>query len=513
MQPSMQQAGSKEWIGLAVLALPTLLVSMDMTILYLAAPSLSATLKPSGSELLWISDIYGFLVAGALIPMGAIGDRVGRRKLLLIGSLFFSIASVLAAFSINAAMLIGARALMGVAGATLLPSTLAMIRNMFHSPQQRSIAIGVWTTCFTLGGVAGPLIGGLLLEHFWWGSVFLIAVPVMAALMALGPVFLPEFREPSGYGIDLVSVAQSVTGVLAITFAVKQAAEHGITIAAATSALLGLGAITLFLRRQRRLAHPLIDLGLFSSPAFTAAIGANTMALFAWVGASFLVAQYFQLVLGMSPFAAGLWSIPPAIACVAGCLGAPALAQRVRSACVVSGALLLAAGGLALLGVAPAPPGLAAIILGMMMLGLGVSTVVTLGTDLVLTAAPAEKAGAASAISETGADIGGSFGVAILGSIGVAIYQRSLVLPAGIDPAATAAARNTLGAAVDVAEKLPGSLRASLIGSAHDAFTLGLQIAAGAGAVILFAMAIFFAWTSRRPFKSAQVQLTQGEMP
>ena len=215
----------------------------------------------------------------------------------------------------------------------------------------------------------------------------------------------------------------------------------------------------------------------------------------------------------MSPFAAGLWTIPPAIACVAGCLGAPALAQRVRPASVVSGALLLAAGGLALLSVAPATPGLAAIILGMMMLGLGVSTVVTLGTDLVLTAAPPEKAGAASAISETGADIGGSFGVAILGSIGVAIYQRSLALPAGIDPAETAAARNTLGAAVDVAAKLPGSLGASLLGSAHEAFTLGLQIAAGAGAVILFAMAIFIAWTTCRPFKSAQVQLTQREMP
>lgn len=512
MQPNLQVAGSKEWIGLAVLALPTLLVSIDMTILYLAAPSLSATLKPSGAELLWISDIYGFFVAGALIPMGAIGDRIGRRKLLLIGSLFFGLASVFAAFSVDPAMLIGARALMGVAGATLLPSTLALIRNMFHSPQQRTLAIGVWTTCFTLGGVLGPLVGGFLLEHFWWGSVFLVAVPVMAALMVLGPVFLPEFREPSEHPVDLVSVAQAVIAVLAITFAVKHAAEHGITIAVAASALLGFAVAAIFLRRQRRLAHPLIDLGLFSNSVFTAAIGANTMALFAWVGASLLVAQYLQLVLGMSPFTAGLWTIPPAVACVAGCLGAPALAQRVQSAPVVSGALFLVALGLVLLSGAPATFGFAAIILGMMVLGLAVSTVVTLGTDLVLTAVPPEKAGAASAISETGADIGGSFGVAILGSIGVAIYRRSLALPVGIDPAEGSAARDTLGAALDVAEKLPRSLGAPLLSSAHDAFTLGLQVAAGAGAVILFAMAVFFAWTSFRPSKTAQVQPTHGEM-
>ena len=512
MQPNAPSAGSKEWIGLAVLALPTLLVSMDITILYLAAPSLSATLKPSGAELLWISDIYGFFVAGALIPMGAVGDRVGRRKLLLIGSLFFGIASVLAAFSVNPAMLIGARALMGVAGATLLPSTLAMIRNMFLSPQQRTFAIGIWTTCFTLGGVVGPLSGGFLLEHFWWGSVFLIAVPVMVMVMVLGPVFLPEFREPTEHSVDLISVAQSVVAVLAITFAVKHAAEHGVTVTLAASALLGLGVGAIFLRRQRRLAHPLIDLGLFSNSAFAAAIGANTMALFAWVGASLLVAQYLQLVVGMSPFAAGLWTIPPAIACVFGCLGAPALAQRVQSAPIVSGALFLAALGLALVSAAPATFGLAAIIAGMMVLGLGVSTVVTLGTDLVLTATPPEKAGAACAISETGADIGGSFGVAILGSIGVAIYRGSLALPAGLDLAEGTAARDTLGAAVDVAQRLPGSLGAPLLRSAHDSFTLGLQFAAGTGAVILLAMAIFFAWTSFRRSAIAQVQLTEGDM-
>jgi DHA2 family multidrug resistance protein-like MFS transporter len=512
MQPDVQLAARREWVGLAVLALPTLLVSMDMTILYLAAPSLSVNLKPSGAELLWISDIYGFLVAGALIPMGAIADRIGRRKLLLIGSVLFGIASVLAAYSISPAMLIGARALMGIAGATLLPSTLAMIRNMFHSPQQRSFAIGVWTTCFTLGGVLGPLVGGILLEHFWWGSVFLVAVPVMLALLMLGPIFLPEFREPSEHRVDLISVALSVTAVLAITFSVKHGAEHGVSATLVVSLLLGLVGGTMFLRRQLHLPQPLIDLDLFKNSVFAAAIGANAIALFAWVGASLLVAQYLQLVIGMSPFAAGLWTIPPAIACVVGCLGAPALAQRTSSARVVSGALLLTAVGLAILAALSAQYGLSAIISGMMILGLGVATIVTLGTDLVLTATPPEKAGAASAISETGADLGGSFGVVILGSIGVAVYRGTLIVPSGVVPAQSAAARDTLGGAVDVAAGLPEPIGRYLLTSAQDAFTHALQLATGAGFVVLLAMTVFFAWTTLRRDAAQQHSISQGEV-
>lgn len=506
MHSSPRSAGTGAWVGLAVLALPTLLVSMDMTILYLATPALSAELRPTGSELLWISDSYGFLVAGALICMGNIGDQIGRRKLLLVGALFFGLASVLAAFSSSPALLIGARALLGVAGATLLPSTLALIREMFQSPRQRGFAIGIWTTCFTLGGVLGPLVGGFLLEHFWWGSVFLLGVPVMLALLVLGPIFLPEFRQPSGHRLDLLSAAQSLIAVLATIFAVKLAAEHGLK--PTVAAWLALGALggALFLRRQRRIPQPMIDFSLFRSAAFTAALAANTVALFAWVGASLLVAQYLQLVLGLSPMTAGLWTIPPAVACVAGCLGAPVLAQRVPSARIVSASLTLAVVGLAILATLSAPLGLTAIVLGMMVLGIGVSTIVTLGTDLVLAATPAAHAGAASAISETGVELGGALGVAVLGSIGVAAYRGAIVVPSGIGVADDTAARDTLAAALEVAALLPAGPGSELRISAQGAFAHGFELATGSGAVVLLGAAIVFAWIALgRPLPSSRV--------
>lgn len=505
-------AGRREWLGMAVLALPTLLVSMDMTILYLATPSLSAALQPSAADLLWISDIYGFLIAGALIPMGALGDRIGRRRLLLIGSVFFGLASILAAFSTSAAMLIAARAIMGIAGATLLPSTLAMIRNLFQSPRERALAIGVWTTCFTLGGVLGPLVGGLLLEHFWWGSVFLVGVPVMALLIMLGPVFLPEFRESGGHAVDVPSVAMSVVALLAIAYGVKHSAESGITIAMVAAFSLGGSVGWAFIRRQHRLTSPLVDLALFRNGAFTAALGANMMALFAWVGASLLIAQYLQLVIGMSPMTAGLWTIPPAIACVIGCLGAPVLAQRVAPAAIVTLALLLVATGFAILATLTSGFGLMAIISGMIVLGLGVATIVTLGTDLILTAAPPEKAGAASAISETGADLGGSFGVAVLGSVGVAVYRAAVAIPEELSADQLAVVRDTLGAAVNVADTLPEPSGFTLLTSAQQAFEQGLVVASGTGFCVLLFTTVFFAWTNLRRGAPRPAIQNQGEV-
>jgi MFS transporter, DHA2 family, multidrug resistance protein len=486
------------WIGLAVLALPTLLVSMDMTILYLATPSLSADLKPTGAELLWISDIYGFLVAGALIPMGTLGDRIGRRRLLLGGALCFGLASALAAFASNPALLITARALLGLAGATLLPSTLALVRALFHEPRQRSVAISVWTSCFTLGGVAGPIVGGFLLEHFHWGAVFLIGLPVMLALLVLGPIFLPECREPQRRRLDLVSATLVVATVLATVWGLKQWAEWGSALVPGTAIAAGLVIGALFVRRQSRLPDPLIPPGLFGDGAFTVALAANTIALFAWVGASLLVAQHLQLVLGFSPLAAGLWTIPPAIACVLGCLAAPHLAQRSSPAAVVCSGLGLAALGLALMAGLTSGYRLAAVVGAMMVLGVGVSMIVTLGTDLMLTAAPPHMAGAASAVSETGAEFGGSLGVAVMGSIAFAVYRGGLVLPPGIGLQEGAAARHTLGGAVALAAELPDALGSALRAAAQEQFVGGLQRATGVGAAILVAVTLLFAWTVLR---------------
>ncbi len=220
------RAGRREWAGLAVLALPTLLASMDLTVLHLAVPHISADLQPSGSQMLWIVDIYGFLVAGSLITMGTLGDRIGRRRLLLTGAAIFGAASVLAAFATSAEMLIATRALLGVAGATLLPSTLGLIRSIFVNPSQRALAIGLWAAIFSAGTAIGPVLGGVLLDHFWWGSVFLLGVPAMVALLVLGPIFLPEVRDPDAGRLDLLSAALSLTSVLAVIYGLKRIAEE-----------------------------------------------------------------------------------------------------------------------------------------------------------------------------------------------------------------------------------------------------------------------------------------------
>ncbi len=481
------KAGRREWIGLAVIALPCLLYSMDLTVLFLAVPELSADLEPSSSELLWISDIYGFMLAGLLITMGTLGDRIGRRRLLLIGAAAFGAASVLAAFSTSAEMLIASRAALGVAAATLAPSTLSLIRNMFLDDRQRTFAIAVWVTSFSAGAAIGPIAGGVLLELFWWGSVFLLAVPVMALLLAVGPRLLPEFRDPGAGRLDLLSAGQSLVAVLAVIYGVKRIAEDGLGPPAAASILVGLAVGAIFIRRQRRLDDPLVDLGLFRVPAFSAALGMNTAALLVVFGGFFLIAQYLQLVLGLSPLRAGLWTLPSAAGFIVGSLLAPAIVRRVPPSLVVAGGLALAAAGFALLTQVEGASGLPVVVGGSVLLALGAAPVVTLSTDLIVAAAPPERAGVASGLSETGAELGGALGIAILGSIGTAVYRSRIsdAVPAGVPPEAAESARDTLGAAVGAAGELP----ARLLDAASDAFAEGMQVAAVVSAALLIALA------------------------
>ena len=272
------RAGRREWIGLAVIALPCLLYSMDLTVLHLAVPALTADLQPSSAQLLWIIDIYGFFVAGSLITMGTLGDRIGRRRLLLIGAAAFGIASVLAAFSTSASMLIATRALLGVAGATVAPSTLSLIRNLFLDPGQRSIAIGVWITAYSLGGVLGPFVGGAMLEFFWWGSVFLIAVPVMVLLLAVAPFLLPEFKDPGAGRLDIASAFLSLVAVLAVIYGLKHLAQNGLDWVPAVTIAFGIAVGWVFVQRQKTLDDPLIDLRLFRLRAFNAAVATNNLA-------------------------------------------------------------------------------------------------------------------------------------------------------------------------------------------------------------------------------------------
>ena len=486
------QAGRREWIGLAVLALACVLYAMDLTVLHLAVPSLSAALQPTSAQLLWIIDIYGFLVAGSLITMGNLGDRIGRRRVLLIGAVAFGVFSLFAAFSTSAEMLIASRALMGVAGATLAPSTLSLIFNMFRDLKQRSVAIGIWITSFSAGSAIGPVLGGVLLEYFWWGSVFLLALPVMVLLLALGPRVLPEFRNPEATRLDLPSAGLSLAAVLAVIYGLKQAVQDGFGPVPATAILAGLAIGFLFVQRQRKLADPLIDLRLFRIPAFNASLATNMLAIFVAFGYFLFVAQYLQLVLGLSPLQAGLWSLPSAIGFTIGSNLAPRFVHRVRPAWVLSPALLLAALGLALLTQAGGSNGLLVVVAASVVVSLALSPVFNLTTELIVGSAPPEKAGAASGISETAAELGGALGIAILGSIGVAIYRGELAerLPAAIPAEVAAIARDTLGSAVAAAGQLPDQLGAALLEIAREAFVRGMQLSSAIAAVVAVGLAL-----------------------
>jgi MFS transporter, DHA2 family, multidrug resistance protein len=495
-----RRAGRREWIGLAVIALPCVLYSMDLTVLNLAVPALSADLKPSSSELLWIIDIYGFLVAGSLITMGTLGDRIGRRRLLLIGATAFGVASVVAAFSTSAKMLIATRALLGLAGATLAPSTLSLIRNMFLDPAQRTVAIGVWVTSYSVGGAIGPLLGGVLLQYFWWGSVFLLGVPVMVLLLVLGPVLLPEFRDPKAGRLDLFSAALSLAAVLLAIYGLKQIAENGPGWVPALSIGIGVVLGVVFLRRQRTLAYPLIDLRLFRVPAFSASLATYTVGTLVAFGVYVFIAQYLQLVLGLPPLQAGLWTVPSMAAFIVGSMVVPAIARRVAPAYVMGAGLALAAGGFAVLTQVDTTSSLTVIVTGSVIYSLSLSPVVILATDLIVGSAPVERAGAASAISETSSELGGALGIAILGSIGTAVYRRMMThgVPVGVPPEVMEPARGTLGGAVAVAERLPAQLGTELLGAAREAFVQAFDLVTAISAVLALATAILAVAMLRR---------------
>lgn len=487
-----KRAGKREWIGLAIIALPCMLYSMDLTVLNLAVPSLTADLKPTAAQLLWIVDIYGFFVAGSLLTMGALGDRIGRRKLLLIGAACFGAASVFAAFAQSAGMLILARALLGIAGATLAPSTLSLISNMFPNDRERTFAISIWVASFSAGGALGPVIGGVLLAYFWWGSVFLISVPIMLLLLALGPTLLPEYKDPNPGRLDLVSAALSVVAVLAIIYGIKQVAEGGEVWIAAGAVAFGLVVGAIFVRRQLTLDHPLLDLSLFSRPMFSAALAINVFGFFAAFGTFLFVAQYLQLVLGLSPLEAGLWTLPSGLGFVAGSLLTSKLLGLMRPAYVLGLGLAVAAVGYFLLTQIGGPNGFTLLIAGFTLLSLGMAPCAAVAADLVMGAAPPERAGSASGLNETSSEFGGALGIALLGSLMTALYRNDLegAFPAGLSPETELTALRGLGPATTAAETLPGASATALIAVAREAFTSAMQVTAWVSGALVLAAAV-----------------------
>ncbi|WP_212911879.1 MFS transporter [Streptomyces sp. TS71-3] len=465
--------------------LPLLLVSMDVSVLYFAIPAIGADLHPTGTQQLWVFDVYGFVLAGLLMTMGSLGDRIGRRRLLLLGAAAFGGASLAAAYANSAETLIAARAVLGLGGATLMPSTMALVREMFRDAGERARAIGIWSGVMTGGIALGSVLSGLLVEHFWWGSVFLVNLPVMVLLLVLAPVLLPESRSPRKERFDLLSVPLSMAAVLPLVYGLKEIPSEGFHPLYVLSLAVGVIFAVLFVRRQRTATAPLVSPVLFRGRGFGPAVVLNLVASFAMMGSALFTTQYLQSVLGKSAIEAALWALLPSVLIGVAAPAATALVQRgVSRAGVVAAGFVVAAGGYGLLALA-GTHSLWTVLAGAGVLASGIVTVMSQLTDLALASAPVERAGSASSLMETGQEFGGALGMAVLGSIGTAVYRHRM--PAG----APAAARETLGGALAAAGRLPGRAGAEVVAAARDAFTAGMHAAALAAVVLLVAAAVY----------------------
>lgn len=494
------RAGAKEWTGLAVLALPAMLVSIDVSVMILALPLIGADLGADGAQQLWIMDIYGFMLAGFLITMGTLGDRIGRRRLLMIGAAAFGLASLLAAYSGSAGMLIAARALLGIAGATVSPSSMALLGNMFRDPKQRSLAFGIWFAC-SMGGMAlGPVVGGAILEQYRWGAVFLLGIPVMVLLLLTAPLLLPEYRAPAAGRLDPASVALSLAAILPVIYGLKEASKGSLNQVLPYLAIAaGAAAMAAFIRRQRRLASPLLNLRLFANPTIGTALGG----LFGitLTGATMLfVAQYLQFVRGLSPLQAALSMLPGVIASMAGMLASPLIARRIRPARLIGAGLVLSAAGCFLLTQVGTASGLIVLIGGYALFNLGSSPLPSLSSDMVVGSAPPEKTGSAASLLQTSGEFAFALGIAVLGSLGGFIYRGQVtgLLPEGMPEAAAALARGSLAGAVSAGEDLAEPLRSTLLAGAREAYAAGMHAVAAASCAIMLGIAVFAAVRLRR---------------
>ncbi|MDS1270792.1 MFS transporter [Lipingzhangella sp. LS1_29] len=485
---SQPQPGAtwREWLGLAALMLPVFMIATDMTVLFLAMPSIAADLQPSGTQSLWILHIGEFLAAGCVITMGRLTDRIGRRRLLMIGVSVYGVASVAAALSTSPEMLIAARALLGVAAATVMPSAIGLLRTMFADAKQFSFAFAVLISAFSGGMALGPPMGGILLEYFWWGAVFLANVPAAVLLMLTAMFLLPVYRDPSAQRLDLLSILLSVSALMALIFGLQEIADEGLRPLYVAAVLLGVGLGAVFVYRQRRLSDPLLDLRLFANPAVSVSMVSVLLVLLAFGGTDMLFAQHLQVGLGLSPAQSGAVLVAPAVAAITGTMLAPVAVRFMRPAyaisCGLSVSVVGALGMVLLLPTEQVPLLMAALVL----IGLGMAPATTLGGQLLVTSAPMGRTGSATAVQDVSGGLGNAMGLAFLGSLAMVIYRRVLEgsAPGGLSDADLAAAQESTGGAMSVAERLPGERGAELMDAAGSAFAVGTQVAYGVAAVI-----------------------------
>ena len=499
--PDRQQgAGPREWLALAVIVMPVLLISIDNTVLTFALPQVSVALRPSGEQLMWLVDIYPMMLAGLLIAAGNLGDRVGRRRMLLIGAVGFGVASVGAAFSPTAEALIAWRVLLGVFGATLMPSTLSLIRTVFVRRDDRRVAIAVWASTFAGGAALGPVVGGYLLEHLWWGSVFLVNVPIIVVLLVSAPFLVPESRDPRPGRIDVTGIVWSMTAMLPFVYGIKQLAEHGLSAVPLGAMALGVAGAAMFVRRQATATHPLIDVGLFSDRVFSGAIGANLLSMVGYAGFLFFAAQFLQLVVGLSPMAAATVLIPGLVVTIGAGFMAVRFARRMSVALLVSLSFALSAAGYAIAAFAGTPTTWS-IMIAFAVLGLGIGFAETLTNDVMLSRVPAHQTGAASAASETAYEIGAVLGTAVLGSVLTASYRANLTVPAVARFGEQDSAFETLGGTLEQARFFPNVVGEELMLSAHAAFENAVQLTSAVAIVV----ALGAAWVSWRTLRGASL--------
>lgn len=481
------RAGRRAWLGLLAVLGPVLLVSMDGSILFLAMPTITDALTPTADQALWILDVYGFAVGSLLIAFGNLGDRFGRLKLLLIGAVVFGIGSTAAAFSPTPELLIAARALMGLGGATLLPSGLAVLSELFANPRQRAQAIGIFAAAFATGFAIGPVIGGLLLSRFDWGSVFLINLPVVALFLAAAPFVLREVKATRPGGIDVPSIVMSAGGLLLAVYAVKDLAAYGPSLHVALAGLAGIGVLAWFVRRQRNLEYPLVDVRLFREKVFTVAVITGVLSLFAWSAGAYLTGIWLQSVLGLSVLTAALLALPGAAVLTTICILTPALSEKIGKRAALVTCHFTMAAGLALLLATTVTGGIGWYIASTAVAGIGYGISFALVADTAVAAVPANRAGSAGAIAETSNEIGNALGIALLGSTAALIFRLI-----GPDVAPTLDETLATGAATTV------------LAQAKEAFLTGMHVAMAIAAVLCAALgALALRWIPKNRHETA----------
>ncbi|WP_026413608.1 MFS transporter [Actinomadura oligospora] len=505
---SAPRAGWRQWVALAMLCLPTMLATVDINVTILALPHIAKDLGSSSIQQLWITDIYGFVIASFLITMGTLGDRIGRRTVLFAGAVLFIVASVLAATADSTATLIAARAVIGLAGATIMPSVLAIITGMFRNPKELAAAMGAWGSSIMLGLIGGPIIGGLLLGAFYWGSVFLIAIPVMALLLITGPFLIPESRNPQAGSLDLISVVLSLGAVMPTVYGIKELGRDGWGLWPILAVVAGLTLGALFIRRQRTIENPLLDLGLFRIRSLSTGVALGLVVAMVMGGTGLTVTLYMQLVRGISPTHVALWLIAPSVAMVVFGNMSLGIAQKVKPVIILVIGSVIAIAGLAVIMQVTVTSGMATLMTGLILVYIGGSPVGMMNSLLVMSAAPPEKAGSAGSVSSTSGELGAALGVAVLGVVGTSVYRNDLVIPSGVPGPVADASKNGLAGAVYGAPNVQGQAGTDLLANAKDAFTSGLHTVAVVTMLLYVVLAViaFVGLKNQAPFGAQKAE-------